>query len=303
MSARRQGGDIRGALPQDAHPDDATMTQLSRPEDLPDFCSPPVVETVLSLQFEPIHRFSTVHVGLLWQKFRKDLLLMEEHPPLPPVVETFGKPTQSRIEVTIEEKPPLPRVWFLNESRTELIQVQADRFIHNWRKAAGSSTPYPRYEPIRERFREELAVFERFLSDEKLGRIVINQCEVTYVNHIEPCGVWGRHGQMQTVFRNWTSLESSFLPEAEGVAVHQRFVIPDETGGPVGRLHASVAPHWKKADGSPLLVLNVTARGAPLGEGTDGAFAFFDLGRRWIVQGFTDLTTSDMHCVWERRDA
>ena len=303
MSARRQGGDIRGAMPRDARQDDATMTQLSRPEDLPDFGRPPVVETVLSLQFEPIRRFSAVHVGLLWQEFRKDLPLTEEHPPLPPVGEAFEKPTQSRVEVTIEEKPPLPRVWFLNESRTQLIQVQADRFIHNWRKSDGSSTPYPRYEPIRERFREELAIFERFLSDEELGRIVINQCEVTYINHIEPCGVWDRHGQMQKVFRDRTSLESSFLPEAEGVAVHQRFVIPDETSGPVGRLHASVTPHWKKADGSPLLVLHLTARGAPLGEGADGAFAFFDLGRRWIVEGFTDLTTSDMHRVWERKDA
>ena len=275
----------------------------SRPKDLPDFRKPPVAETVLSLQFEPIPGLTSAHLGLLWERFRKELPLIEEHTPLPPVFEKFDPPSPAQVEVTIEEKPPVPRDWFVNDTKTELIQMQSDRFIHNWRRMEGIE-PYPHYEPIREKFRSEVAVLEEFLGDEKLGTLTVNQCEVTYVNHIEPSGMWAGHGQLEKVFSMWSRLvNASFLPDPEDAGLHVRFVIPDGTGKPIGRLHVIAQPAWKKTDNSPILALNLTARGAPIGEGIEGAFAFFDLGRRWIVKGFTDLTTPEMHRVWERIDA
>lgn len=278
-------------------------TRLLRPEDLPDFQNPPLVETVLSLQFQPLPRLKSVHVGLLWHQFRDTFPLIEEHPPLNVVLETFGVPAPGQVEVTIEEKPPLPRVWFLNESETELIQIQADRFIHNWRKAGNISTPYPRYEGVRAKFRDEVRGFQQFLSDEELGQVVINQCEVTYVNHIEPCEVWRSHGQIEGVLRAWDARGRLFLPEAEGGRIEQRFVIRGDSGGPLGRLHVSLTPAWEAEGKSPILVLTLTARGSPISEGIDGAFAFLDLGREWIVKGFAELTTTEMHRVWERIDA
>ena len=276
---------------------------MSGPKDLPDFRTPPVAETVLSLQFEPISGLTSPHLGVLWARFRQELPLIEEHPQLPPVFEKFEPPSPAQVEVTIEEKPPLPRVWFVNDTKTELIQMQSNRFIHNWRKLEGME-PYPHYEPIREKFRGEVAVLEQFLRDEKLGTLAVNQCEVTYVNHVEPSGVWDRHGQLEKVFSMWSGLvNSSFLPDPEDAGLHMRFVIPDGTGKPIGRLHVVVHPAWKKTDNSPILALNLTARGAPIGEGTEGAFTFFDLARRWIVKGFADLTTPEMHRAWERIDA
>jgi uncharacterized protein (TIGR04255 family) len=273
-----------------------------RPEDLPDFRNPPLAETVLSLQFEPLAGLTTAHVGLLWDRFRKQFPMIEEHPPLPPVFEKFELPSPPQIEVSFEEKPPVPRVWFLNEAGSELIQVQSDRFIHNWRKMEGLD-PYPRYEPIRDRFRDEVGVLEKFLREEKLGALVVNQCEVTYVNHIEPAGVWGRHGEVEKAFVMCSRLgTASFLHEPEDVALRMRFVIPGPKGNSIGRLHAVVQPAWKKSDNSPILTLNLTARGSPIGEDIKGAFAFFELGRSWIVKGFADLTTPAMQRMWERID-
>jgi hypothetical protein len=106
------------------------------------------------------------------------------------------------------------------------------------------------------------------------------------------------------VLRNWSALrDSSFLPEAEDGAIRLRFVIRDRGVTPIGRLHVALQPGWKKADNSPILLMNLTARGAPLGEGISGAFDFFDLGHEWIVKGFADLTTAEMHRAWERIDA
>lgn len=273
----------------------------NRSDDLPDFRKPPVAETVLSLQFEPIGGLTTGHIGLLWQRFRDELPFIEEHPPLSPVVEKFGPPPPLRFDVTIEEKLPAPRVWFLNQEKTELIQVQADRFIHNWRKVQGVE-PYPHYEPIREKFRGEVAILEKFLNDEGFGALAVNQCEVTYINHIERAGVWEKHGQLERVLRNWGFVQpTAFLPEAEDAAIRLRFVILDKSGDqPIGRLHVVLHPAWKKVDNSPILSMSLTARGIPLSEDIEGAFAFFDLGRQWIVKGFADLTTPDMHRVWER---
>src|SRR5207247_10986491 len=104
---------------------------------------------------------------------------------------------------------------------------------------------YPRYERIREKFREEVVDFISFLREEKIAPININQCEVTYVNHITPSGIWQRHGELAAVLRHWTDLRSGgFLPQAEDAAVRCRYLIPDDAGKPVGRLHVVFQPAW-----------------------------------------------------------
>jgi uncharacterized protein (TIGR04255 family) len=253
------------------------------------------------LQFEALESLKTPLIGVLWQRFREHLPDIEEHPPLPHVTEYFGTPIPPRIELVVEEKPPVPRVWFLTAGKTELIQVQQDRFIHNWRKVTGQE-PYPRYLAIREKFKVEVAQFMEFLRVEKVGPMNIDQCEVTYVNQIEPRGIWQRHGDVSVVLRNWANLPpGAFLPQAEDAGLRVRYVVPDESGKPVGRLHVLFHPAWKKVDNSPVFTMNLTARGKPLSDDLEGAFAFFDLGHRWIVKGFADLATETMqHDAWER---
>ena len=253
------------------------------------------------MQFDALEGLKTPLIGVLWERFRKYLPEIEEHPPLPQVIEQFDAPVPPRIEVVVEEKPPVPRVWFLTQGKTELIQVQQDRFIHNWRKVTGQEE-YPRYQIIREGFKKEVAELIEFLREEKVGPMNINQCEVTYVNQIEPRNQWQRHGDVSVVLRNWADLSAgAFLPQAEDVGLRARYVVPDDSGKPVGRLHVLFQPAWKKVDNSPLFTMNLTARGKPLSDNLEGAFAFFDLGHRWIVRGFADLATEVMqYKAWER---
>ncbi len=245
---------------------------------------------------------TTAHVGLLWQRYRDRLPEIEERAPLPPVTEGFALPSPPRAEVSFEDKPPTPRVWFVNEEKTELLQVQQDRFIHNWRKV-GEGDAYPRYERIRDRFREEVLAFEEFLKAEHLGELAVNQCEVTYVNHVERAGEWQHHGEIERVLKNWTPLPApAFLPVPEDATLRWRYRITGENG-PVGRLYVAVQPSWSVADKRPVWVMNLMARGAPIGPGIRGAFEFFDLGREWVVRGFADLTTDSLQHRWERVDA
>ncbi len=269
----------------------------SRPSDLPDFRKPPLVEVALSLQFEAVDGLTTAHIGLLWKKYRSQLPLIEEHPPLDPAFEKFDPPRPKQVEIRFGNKPPVPRVWFLSEAKTEVLQIQHDRFIHNWRKVGDGAT-YPRYEQIRDQFWREAQAFARFLSEEKLGLLSINQCEITYVNHVGSETEEVDFGKAENLVANWQSLtETAFLPKPEEVSLNWRYRMPDD----VGRLHVMVRPVWNEKE-QRFWTMSLMARGRPAGEGLERAFEFFDLGREWIVRGFTDLTTESMHSQWERID-
>lgn len=270
---------------------------------LPDFNNPPVVEVALSVQFDPLPDLRTPQLGLLWQEFRDAFPVTQEHAPLEPITERFDLPrTRSDPRIDFRESPPLPRCWFLNAAETELIQVQPDRFVHNWRKA-GTGEAYPRYGHIRGAFEEELRRFDAFIARERLGKLAPNQCEITYVNHIVAGNVWRTHGELDkvlTVFHR--SFSDPFLDSPEDAGLRLRFIIPDESGKPSGRLHVALDSGFRNSDASPLFVLKLTARGQPRDPTILGVLQWLDLGREWVVRGFASVTTPGMHKEWDRQD-
>jgi len=269
---------------------------------LPDFEKPPVVEVVLSVQFHPLTEVKAPQLGLLWSEFRSRFPKADQHPPLESVTEKFGIREPAKLNVRFEMGVPVPRCWFLNDSGTELIQVQQDRFVHNWRKV-GEEDAYPRYPHIRATFEKELTAFCQFLDRERLGEFTPNQCEVTYVNHIVSGEGWEKHGQVGKVITTWSSQYSDmFLSDPEDVGFVARYAIPDGVGKPLGRLHIRIQPAYRIKDEKPIFILELTARGRPDGDGLEGVRRFLDLGRAWVVRGFASITSSSMHRIWGRRD-
>jgi len=265
----------------------------------PDFDRPPVVETVLSVQFERLAPMGVVHFGSLWQKFKPAFQRTEERPALEPAFERFTEPTAQRARLQFEavEAPPLPRLWFVNEAGDEMIQVQNDRFIKNWRKADANPS-YPRYEKVvKPGFERDWELFKTFVAEEQLGDIKVNQCEVTYVNHIVSGDGWDKMDEVEKIFTFLAQPPADPVPgRAEDFVFHARFPICDEQERPIGRLHVEVQPALNNADNRPMYVLNLTARGM-CGEGIE----FLDIGRLWIVNTFRNITTKNMHIVWGER--
>lgn len=270
---------------------------------LPDFEDPPVTEVALAVQFEPLSALRTPQIGLIWNKFREQFPRIEEHAPLGRMVERFGVvgPPKPEIRLEMTRKPPVPRCWFLNESGTELIQVQQDRFAHNWRKV-GEGDEYPRYEHVRACFRNELVKFGDFVRQEKLGDLEPDHCEVTYVNHIVSGRGWDNHGQIGEVLTVLAPEYSEpFLPDAEEFRLRAAYVVPGSDGTPLGRLHVSVDPAYRRSDARPMFVLNLVARARPEGQDLDSVLRVLDIGREWIVRGFAAITTGQMHKIWGRK--
>jgi uncharacterized protein (TIGR04255 family) len=280
------------------------VSVLSRPPGLPDFSNPPVVEVALSVQFERLTELHAAHLGLVWRLFKDRFPKTEEHPPREVVSEPFGVFTPPRVRIQLEKGMPIPRVWFLNERGTELIQLQQNCFVHNWRKMRVPEEVYPRYESIRSTFSEELHIFLRFVEQEHLGKVVPMQCEITYVNHIFPGQGWDSFGQVERILAPWSGKHSDpFLPEPEDVRAAIRYLIPGVAGKPVGRLHVEFLPAVDLKTQGQLLVLRLTARGTPDSEQIEDVLAFLDRGREWIVRGFAAITTPNMHRAWGRLDA
>jgi uncharacterized protein (TIGR04255 family) len=276
--------------------------KMTRPN-IPNFTNPPVAEVALSVQFEELTGFGPPQIGLLWQqRFREHFPLTEQHVPLPPQFEIFGVTGVEEVTIGVEmlQAPPLPRCWFLNESRTELIQVQTNRFIHNWREV-GSENEYPRYEPVRARFEQELNEFRTFVEQERLGKWSPTQCEITYVNPIVSGLGWQNHGEIGNVLTVFKSEYSDgFLSNPEDIRLQIRYTLKNPSGAPFGRLHVSATPGYRRSDGLPLLELTLTARGTPSSSDIEGVLAFLDLGRETIVQAFASITTPEMHRIWGR---
>jgi len=102
----------------------------------------------------------------------------------------------------------------------------------------------------------------------------------------------------------WTTRYSdTFLSGPEDIGLRVRYIIPGVDGSPIGRLLVSVDPAYRAEDDRPIYVLLLTARGRPIGQGIEGALGFLDIGREWIVRGFTSLTSPRMHEIWGRRNA
>lgn len=268
---------------------------------IPEFVSPPVSEVVLGVQFEKMESLKTPQLGYLWHAFRDRFPHTEEQPPLEPVIEQFGQRLARRPSVRLQflATPPRPRLWLLNDAGTELVQIQDDRFVRNWRKQEDSDE-YPRYRRLRELFKRD---FGQFLGLVAANEEVVepNQCEVTYVNIIPSGKSRDDHGDLEKVVTVFSAgCPGGFPGKLEEAGITLRFILAEESGEPVGRLHVVAKPVFRVSDDQPAIELTLTARGRPEGEGIEGVMNFLDRGHEAVVRCFASITTPEMHHAWVR---
>jgi len=266
---------------------------------LPTFSQPPVVEVVVAVAFEPAPALALDAGSIYRTVFNPGgFIRWEEKAPYDPPIERFGGRARiPEVRFSVLGTPPSPRLWFMNATGSELVQLQRGWFARNWRKMPEAQA-YPRYASIREPFERELRLIDAHCTEADGTAIVPTQCEVTYVNHISGLGIWTQLGEVDKVSKLWRHPES-FLPTPEQVQFLASFVITSVVGAqPVGRLHVSLGPKPEGASDSPELSLTLTARGAPLGDGIDGVMRFLDLGHEWIVRGFKAMAAPEMLEAW-----
>ncbi|MBI4716804.1 MAG: hypothetical protein HY763_03290 [Planctomycetes bacterium] len=269
---------------------------------LPSFRHPPVVETVLGVQFARIDGFTNAHLGAFWKYLvneleggPRDWLRTSDAPPLPDTFETFGASDKwtAALAASVAQSDAPRRLQIRNATNDRMIQVQSTRLHYNWVGTAGDT--YPRYTRIRPEFDRVLSSFGAYLRGESLGELRANQWEVTYVNHIPKGSVWDNPG-------DWSGL----FPTLPGPAASISTASFESFGGQwhyeicpkLGRLHVDIR-HGRRntVKQEELLVMTLTARGpvdesVPLNRG-------LELGHETIVRSFAELTAPEAHAVWE----
>ena len=267
---------------------------------LPKFDAPPVVETVLSIQFEPLPRFTGAMAGRFWRSHLmgadNDWPASAEVPALQEVRERFGgdvqwKPTGFQIS---SHEGRSQRTQFMRADDERMVQMQDNRLILNWKKGQAD---YPSYEALFPEFLSLFEGFKAFSRDSGFDDLSLNQWEVTYVNHILKGDLWNSPCDWGNIAANLAipKVDRS-IARSESGALQWKFII----GENLGRLHVS-SRHVKIATGDEEAIrLELTARGSINDAEAGDIKGCFDLGHETIVRFFTAFTSNMAHNAWKR---
>jgi uncharacterized protein (TIGR04255 family) len=271
-----------------------------RTGEYPNFDNPPLIETILGVQFGEIAGLTSAHFGWYWREFLdKSWNKTQEAIRLPDQFETFGDQTWKMpvTQLTASIAPAPDRLQFINAEDDRVIQIQNTRFLYNWRK---KESVYPRFHELYPEFTSKLADFRKFLGAASLEDLSLNQWEVTYVNHIPKGALWNTPEDWHKILPGlmpmlWKSVETKVETESGEL----RFEIVPQRG----RLHVSVQHGRRQDPDGEVLVLQLTARG-PLSP-TEQALTpdeSFELGHRVLVQTFAGIASPEALTYWGKRE-
>jgi uncharacterized protein (TIGR04255 family) len=267
---------------------------------LPKFDNPPVVETVIGVQFAPLRELSTAHIGWYWKECLDNRWTkVEQAVPLPDQFERFAEErswVHPGIRIGLRPQSEPDRLQIIQDDDERMIQVQRTRFIYNWRKHGST---YPSYATLRPEFDSRFDRFVSFAKGTGLGEPEPNQWEMTYVNHIEKGDLWSGP-------EDWLKVLPGFYAPLLGVAGQRLESFGGEWHLVIepnrGRLHVAVS-HGQvdQPEGREVLVLQLTARG-PIDEKRGWSLdAGLELAHETIVRSFAAMTSKAAHEVWRKK--
>lgn len=262
------------------------------------FQRPPVTETVLGVQFEPLPKFRNAHLGAFWKQLGPEWTTPFDASPLGQQFEQFGE-TEGWIipGFLLQVGPDMPcRMQLRNKDDNRMVQIQNGRLHYNWLGRSG--VEYPRFKNVRPEFNRILHEFRRFSTDEGLGEIRTNQWEVIYVNRIPRGTVWNEPADWTKLFRSLPFVQANLSSASlESFGGEWHYEIPPR----LGRLHVQIQ-HGRLAlpTAQEVLTLTLTARGPVEMEGNRALDLDNGLnrGHAVIVQAFKDLTSDAAHEYW-----
>jgi uncharacterized protein (TIGR04255 family) len=280
------------------------MSLSSTNSPLPEYANPPLVETVLGVQFERLPDFTNGHLGAFWKTLDPaEWPRVSDAPPLQPQFEQFAEAAKWARRLQFQVSPiPTGRLQIENQSKDRMIQLQNGRLHFNWLGIVGGT--YPRYESVRTEFVNALERFKRFVVQSQVGSFLPNQWEATYINQVPRGTLWNSPADW-TFFRplcGVPTIENVVL--GEDVTGEWHFIIPEQRG----RLHIEWRHALRAVEGEEereVIQLTFTARGpvAANGEDKDSILAGLDLGRETIVRTFAALASENANRFWGLKNA
>lgn len=256
---------------------------------------PPVVETVLGIQFSRIAELTNESMLAFARTCDGQWPNADVVPPVAEQFESFGQQPTFAPSARFGLQQELPiRLQLRNATRDRMIQIQSSKLYYNWIRAGDED--YPSYARINPCFFDMLARVQGFLDQVGAGPVRPNQWEVTYVNRIPRGDLWRGVGDVENVIPGVIGSARPVEPlKLERIEANWAFEIEPRRG----RLHVSVQSHSAPEARDEAIILKLTARG-PLskGAGSDQIKQGFDSGHEAIIAAFRSRTSDAARQRW-----
>lgn len=263
----------------------------------PDFANPPLAELVLGVQFSPLTKLTAGHFGLFWNELGSDWTEPADGSLLEDQFELFDRPKWSTpIGLQLRLEPVrLPGRFLLgHKSKDRLLQIQATRFLFNWRKREGF---YPSYKRLIVEFEDTFARFRAFADKAGLGKLALNQWELTYINSFPKEVYWQTPADWSTFL---PGLFGKLFPsdDLKVLLEHRAAEWSYEIQPKRGRLHIAARPGHVGEDQRDALLLHMTARGPVGKEAAQTLRNGLDWGHDAVVGAFLRVTSEEVKTRW-----
>lgn len=263
-----------------------------------DFARPPVDEVVLSVLFQSLDSLLAPHLGQIWKEYMKDgFVQIEEQPPVSPIVEEF--PGRIHVpQLQLLRAPDLARIWFTHEDRSEILQVQRDRFTFNWRKTE-TNQRYPGFSSIYNKFEGFYNRFCQIIKDMEIGKVTPLQYELTYIDQLKCGDGWNTLDDIGRIYNLFVDSQNSdsIWSGVESLVLRTSFRNVDLNS----RLYLTIRDRTKIPEEIQTLQTDFTMRGFP--ENADYTMIdWFQSAHDLIQEKFVSLFTENIQIqIWGRK--
>ena len=263
----------------------------------PTFINPPIVELVLGAQFSPLPKLTAGHFGLFWKSLGEEWSEPSDGPLLDDQFETFDRPRWSSPPALQLRLGPMTlpgRFLIGHRNKDRLIQVQSTRFHLNWRKRG---SVYPSFKSLIVEFEALFERFIRFSEEAGIGKVLLNQWELTYIDAFLKGECWETPSDWATCL---PGLFSSLFPtvglemQLDNRAAEWSYELQPKRG----RLHIAASPGRWGDDNKECLLLHMTTRGPTSGNGMDFLRTGLELGHSVAVETFLRVTDKAEQTRW-----
>jgi uncharacterized protein (TIGR04255 family) len=269
------------------------------------FDAPPVIETVLSVQFASLPGYATAHAGWFWKEYLDKL-----------TEESGLKWTQAVDAVRIEDQferfgsediwgPPFSfkaiqgsqpnRTQLIRADGERMVQIQDSRFILNWKKQTGA---YPSFKPLLEEFRTALHAFESFVAEAGFGNLAYNQWEIIYIDQLKKGEMWESARDWSRIFPGLAMppVQTELLTTGdETMSADWRFSLANRRG----RMY--IALRQLRTLPSNEEVLNITFVGRGPVTATQTWEQGLEIGHEALNETFLAITSAEAQARWGKK--
>ena len=243
------------------------------------FENPPVNEVVVSTYFDPpLSDFRNEHIGLFWG------IIKDEFPNVRQQIPVGFAPE------VVDNEFPMPRYWFISENETNLIQVQQNAFMFNWRHRDEEYPRFHRYiKPTFDRYYGNFNEFVRTqISDADL---TVGRCELVYINTVEALEFWRGPQNTTNVIPSFSILDLG-ISNAEVQGFNCNFIYMVHTDMQINVGIRAVTKVQER--GAPVLIFEIRAIGNFGRVAQPATDEWFERAHGAIKNCFLGMTSSEI---------